>query len=448
MTNPTSNFGWQMPTSTDLVTDLPADFETFGQAVDTSLAELKGGTTGQVLSKTSNTDMDFTWVTSDDANAIQNTIVDAKGDLIAASASDVPARLAVGNNGEILIADSSTSTGLRWQGDYAAGKNKIINGDFRINQRAFTSTTTTGTYGMDRWRFVYSGGTTTFSTEAFTPGAAPVAGYEGTNYARLVTTGQSVSADRAFLSQRIESVRTFANQTVTFSLWAKAASGTPKINLTISQFFGTGGSPSTAVTTESTAQTISTSWVRYSFTVAVPSISGKTLGTAGDDHISFNIYVSDGGSYSTLVGAQNNTFDIWGVQAEAGSVATAFQTATGTIQGELAACQRYYTRQTSALSSFARFSTAAGAGASTYVFVPVPLPVQMRTRPTVIDYSTLSVADGAGAFITVTSAAIDQASETLINVTCNVASGLTQYRPYAIQINNSTNAYLGFGAEL
>jgi hypothetical protein len=115
MTNPTSNFGWQMPTSTDLVTDLPADFETFGQAVDTSLAELKGGTTGQVLSKTSNTDMDFTWVTSDDANAIQNTIVDAKGDLIAASASDTPARLAVGANDTMLVADSTAATGLAYK---------------------------------------------------------------------------------------------------------------------------------------------------------------------------------------------------------------------------------------------------------------------------------------------------------------------------------------------
>jgi hypothetical protein len=65
MSNPTSSFGWQMPTSSDLVTDLPADFEVFGQAVDTSLADLKGGTTGQILSKTSNTDMDFTWT---DAN--------------------------------------------------------------------------------------------------------------------------------------------------------------------------------------------------------------------------------------------------------------------------------------------------------------------------------------------------------------------------------------------
>ncbi len=65
MANPTTNFGWQMPTSTDLVTDLPADFEVFGQAVDTSLVDLKGGTTGQILSKASNTDMDFTWVANE-----------------------------------------------------------------------------------------------------------------------------------------------------------------------------------------------------------------------------------------------------------------------------------------------------------------------------------------------------------------------------------------------
>jgi len=61
MTNPTSNFGWQMPEPTDLVTNLPADFEVFGQAVDTDFVDLLGGTTGQVLSKTSNTDLDFTW---------------------------------------------------------------------------------------------------------------------------------------------------------------------------------------------------------------------------------------------------------------------------------------------------------------------------------------------------------------------------------------------------
>ena len=114
MANPTTNYGWVMPTATDLVTDLPADFNVFGQAVDTSLAQLKGGTTGQVLSKTSATDMAFTWVAQDDSNAIQNTIVDAKGDLIGATAADTPARLAVGTNGQVLTADSTAGTGLKW----------------------------------------------------------------------------------------------------------------------------------------------------------------------------------------------------------------------------------------------------------------------------------------------------------------------------------------------
>jgi hypothetical protein len=109
-----------MPTASDLVTDLPADFETFGQAVATSMADLLGGTTGQVLSKASNTDMDFTWVAQDDSNAIQNAIVDAKGDLIAATAADTPARLAVGANDLLLTADSTTATGLKWSSSWTS----------------------------------------------------------------------------------------------------------------------------------------------------------------------------------------------------------------------------------------------------------------------------------------------------------------------------------------
>lgn len=75
MSNPTSSFGWQMPTSSDLVTDLPADFEVFGQAVDTTFADLKGGTTGQFLTKNSGTDMDFTWVTGVSATQFNNSVI-------------------------------------------------------------------------------------------------------------------------------------------------------------------------------------------------------------------------------------------------------------------------------------------------------------------------------------------------------------------------------------
>ncbi len=99
MTNPTSNFGWQMPTSTDLVTDLPADFEVFGQAVDTSLADLKGGTTGQVLKKNSNTDMDFVW--SADSAGMTNPMT-TTGDTIYSSSGSTPARLGIGTTGQVL----------------------------------------------------------------------------------------------------------------------------------------------------------------------------------------------------------------------------------------------------------------------------------------------------------------------------------------------------------
>ena len=107
-------FGWEEPDDTDLVKDGAAAIRTLGNAIDTSMGDLLGGTSGQVLSKNSNTNMDFTWVTSDDANAIQNAIVDAKGDLIGATAADTPARLAVGTNGQILTADSTAATGLKW----------------------------------------------------------------------------------------------------------------------------------------------------------------------------------------------------------------------------------------------------------------------------------------------------------------------------------------------
>ena len=88
-----------MPTNTDLVSQLPADFEVFGQAVDTSLADLKGGTTGQVLAKASNADMDFVW--SADAAGMTNPMT-TTGDTIYSSSGSTPARLGIGTTGQVL----------------------------------------------------------------------------------------------------------------------------------------------------------------------------------------------------------------------------------------------------------------------------------------------------------------------------------------------------------
>jgi hypothetical protein len=116
----TPNFSWPTPDNTDLVKNGALAIRTLGDAIDASLVDLEGGTTDQVLAKNSNTDMDFKWVTSDDANAIQNAIVDAKGDLIAASANDTPARLAVGANDLLLTAASGEATGLKYTGGWTS----------------------------------------------------------------------------------------------------------------------------------------------------------------------------------------------------------------------------------------------------------------------------------------------------------------------------------------
>jgi hypothetical protein len=123
-------------------------------------------------------------------------------------------------------------------------------------------------------------------------------------------------------------VRTLAGQTVTVSFWIKS-DATRAIKFVWQQNFGSGGS-TTVTSSEISIGNATTSWTRLTATFAIDSISGKTIG-AGN-------YLA---AIILLPGATQTT-DIWGVQLEIGSTATAFQTATGTIQGELAACQRYY----------------------------------------------------------------------------------------------------------
>ena len=454
----TTNFNWETPDDTDLVKDGAAAIRTLGSAIDTSLVDLKGGTTGQVLSKATNTDMDFTWVAQDDSNAIQNAIVDAKGDLIAATANDTPARLAVGTNGQVLTADSTAATGLAWATasssptsyGYAAGKNAIINGDFRVNQRKFTSSGVSDTYGFDRWLQQFTGGTFTVSAQTFTAGTAPVAGYEGKNFVRCVTASQSAAGDYAYYVQRIEDVRTFANQTVTVSFWAKAASGTPKVSVEFSQFFGSGGSPSATARNYMGQVTLSTSWTRYSVTASVASISGKTLGTTDDSWLGLYLWTSGGTDYNSRtnsMGIQNATIDFWGVQVEAGSTATAFQTATGTIQGELAACQRYFWRAGGDSVQDRIFGNGIMVTTTTARHLLV-FPVQMRTPSTITPSaaSTFYLYGGAGAQIPT---AVSISAITQQNCTVDATrSTSTIGQASLLQAVGTANAYIDVNGEL
>ena len=165
MSNPTTPFNWQMPTNTDLVTDLPADFEVFGQAVATSMADLLGGTTGQILSKATNADMDFTWITNDQGDitgvtagtgisgggtsgtvTITNsmaTAIDAKGDLIGGTGADSFARLPIGTNGQVLTADSAEATGMKWAATAAGGKVLQVVSNTYSTSTTISSTTMT-----------------------------------------------------------------------------------------------------------------------------------------------------------------------------------------------------------------------------------------------------------------------------------------------------------------
>jgi len=311
-----------------------------------------------------------------------NSPLTAKGDLFTFSTSS--AKLAVGSNGDTLVADSSATTGLRYQGNYAAGKNKIINGDFNVWQRGTSiavSASTTG-FGADRWGIaVGTSAAVTLSRQAFTPGTAPVAGYEGNYFLRCnrTTTGSSPS----YFFQRIEDVTTFAGQTVTFSFWAKASStftfSTGEIYL--EQNFGSGGSGAVTTNLNTSTQTITTSWARYSFTVTVPSISGKTIGTSSFLAVVFNCATSQ----STF------TLDFWGVQLEAGSTATAFQTATGTIQGELAACQRYYHRFSGEGQATAALINSGLAFSTTVAMFIFNLGTTMRTGPGTMQVSNQGI---------------------------------------------------------
>jgi hypothetical protein len=447
MATTTPNFGWPVPTSTDLVKDGATAIEALGDSIDASLLDLKGGTTGQVLSKTTSTDMDFTWVTSDDANAIQNSIVDARGDLISATANDTPARLAVGSNGETLVADSSTSTGLR----YTAGNpipNPIINSSFQIWQRGTSFTGITASQATaDRW-FINPGvsggsGAVTRQTTSDTTNL-PFIQY----CARYQRTAGSTNTNAFYLVNSFETINTipFVGKTVTLSFYARSGANFSGSTLTGAIWTGTGtdqnlilsGYTGQAVPITSNF-TITSTWQRFSVTGAIPSsvtelsalFSFTPSGTAG----------------------VNDYFEITGTQIDISSVALPFRTNQPTFATELAACQRYYFRITGNSGGFiALQQDAVSRGTATNDGL-IKNPVPLRIIPTAaVEYGGTQYLEtyyGSGGGKTITAITLDTPTS-IYNTAVQLTTGtsFTAAARLTWYFANSTTAYIGVSAEL
>jgi hypothetical protein len=236
-----------------------------------------------------------------------------------------PAELSTGGPGWDAQSNLTNVASIN-AGPLAGMRNAVINGNFDIWQRG-TSQTAEGYGSADRWQNSRLGSTCTMSRQAFTLGQTDVPG-EPTYFCRMAVTSVADAGNFASLIQTIEGVRTFANQQVTVSFWAKADASKP-IAVELFQFFGDGGAPSSVVAAiGSTKTTLTTGWQRITVTATVPSISDKTLGSDGNDSFRLNIWLDAGSNYNSRtdsLGQQSGTFDIAQVQVEPGAVATTFE---------------------------------------------------------------------------------------------------------------------------
>lgn len=214
----------------------------------------------------------------------------------------------------------------------------IINGNFAVWQRG-TSSMGNGYVAADRWGNFHSGGIVTQSQQFHPLGTTFGVNNPGL-FLRQSVSGQSGS-NFATTQQRIENVRTYSNQTITVLGWAKRASGTGNLGVRMVQTFGTGGSPSANVELTQQIVTLTGSWAPFAVTFVMPSVSGKTLGTDGNDFLNLSFDTSTG---TSPLGIQTIGVDLWGIHIRVGIFTTADVAAyvAPSVEDTLRQCQRYY----------------------------------------------------------------------------------------------------------
>jgi hypothetical protein len=371
-----------------------------------------------------------------------NSPITAKGDLF--TYSTAPARLAVGNDGETVVADSAATTGLRYSATPNAS-NPVLNSAFQVWQRGTSvAITSANTYTADR-----------FIASANTSGAGTVSQQvtgDTTNLpsiqycARFQRTAANTATGIHYFVQPIETINSipFVGKTVTLSFYArKGANYSATSNaLSANLISGTGTDQSYLVawtggaTVATTSATLTSTWQRF-------TVSGTVATSATQLAVSFQFT-------PTGTAGAADYYEVTGVQIDVGSVALPFRTYAATIQGELAACQRYYYRINSS-TGFASIGLGQ-AYSTTAASVSVPFPVQMRVVPTVLDTT------GTAANYVLTTAAFGTGSNSILPtqfnattqsamITATVASGLVAGNATHFTFDGASK-YLGFGAEL
>lgn len=319
-------------------------------------------------------------------------------------------------------------------------KNAVINGGMDIWQRGTSLAVTSGATGQfiaDRWQVrSNTTSTLTFSRQA----TGDTTNLPFVQYClRAARNSGSTAATFTILEQSFETVNSipYAGKGITFSFYARKGanySGASDL-LNVRLFSGTGtdqkvSDPYTGeATVISGTATLTTTWQRFTYTGTVASTATE---------LGIQIYYQASGTAGAA-----DFFEITGVQLEAGSQATPFSRNGATIQGELAACQRYYQRTTGGAYGVMGSGSAAN---TTLAAIITTNKVSMRVAPTVLEYSNLALDDG-NTITAISNLVINQANTDSTNLTATSTS-LTAHRPYRLECNNNAAGYLGLSAEL